>query len=470
MRALWCAAGLANRIVRNERTMTQAPAHQTPSGTVEAPRAAKLPSGAAVTVSSQSRVSEDHERIAGCADPEPQQGRNAADLDDVACKSMLGIAIAAESIASQQWPADPRMLGDKLRQLARLARQAVILARSVAHDRHDDPPGDAARSVAPATGSAADVSVGLAVPPASQMTEALCKEIIGILREALLNAETGPPGFQAQVALRMAGGLLLTMAGDGIGFRPPAGPEDFCPVADVGRGSVHEDAWNLGGEPLISSWRPRGPHPRAGTARPEMTRPLRAVPSPPEVRVVIADGNPVLRAGLRAVLDGASATAVVAEAADTRDAMRQVERHRPDVLLLDARMALPDGLATIQRLGQLTEVIMLDWTDDAIQLDPGGLIAVVLSAARCDPGASRRAEPFLAGRLQARDPAERSHPVELRPREREIMQFIAEGLSNRQIAARLVISEKTVKNHICSIYQRLGVHGRSQAISHWRDR
>jgi DNA-binding NarL/FixJ family response regulator len=93
----------------------------------------------------------------------------------------------------------------------------------------------------------------------------------------------------------------------------------------------------------------------------------------------------------------------------------------------------------------------------------------VLNAAWRDPGASRRADPLLASPLRARDPAERSYPVALRPREREIMQFIAEGLSNRQIAARLVISEKTVKNHICSIYQRLGVHGRSQAISQWQD-
>ena len=53
--------------------------------------------------------------------------------------------------------------------------------------------------------------------------------------------------------------------------------------------------------------------------------------------------------------------------------------------------------------------------------------------------------------------------------EREIMQLIADGMSNRQIAARLVISEKTVKNHICSIYQRLGAHGRTQAISRWLD-
>jgi DNA-binding NarL/FixJ family response regulator len=451
-------------------TMTQAAAHQSPSGTVEVPRTAQRLAGAAATVPSQGRAGKDHERIAGRAGPEPQQGRNGRDLDDVACKSLLGIAMEADSMASQQWSADPRVLGDKLRQLARLARQAVILARFAAHDQHDDKPGDAVPSVAPATGPAAHMSVGLAAPPASQMTEALCKESIGILREALLNAETGPPALQARVALRMAAGLLLTMAGDGIGFCPPAGPEEFRPTNHASHGSVREHARSRVGEPLLSSWRHRGPHPDARNADPEMARPLHPVPSPPPVRVVIADGNPVLRAGLRAVFNAVSATTVVAEAADTQDALQQVQRHHADVLLLDARMALPEGRATIQRLGQLAEVVMLDWTDDAIQLDPGELIRVVLNAARRDPGVSRHADPGPADPLRAWDHAERSRPADLRPREREIMQFIAEGLSNREIAARLVISEKTVKNHICSIYQRLGVQGRGEAISHWRER
>jgi DNA-binding NarL/FixJ family response regulator len=479
-------AALANRIVGNERNMTQATAQHSPGGAVKAQRTAQRLSGAAGTGPGPARASDDPAWVAGYADREPERDRNARDLDDVACKSLLGIAMAADSIALQQWSADPHVLDDKLRQLARLARQAVILARSVVGDRHDDTPVDAVRSVAPAAGCAAEVVAGLAAPPASPMTEALCKEIIGILREALLNAEAWPHASHAQVALRMAGGLLLTMAGDGVGFRPPAGPEGFGPVTVAGYGSVREHARSLGGEPLISSWRHYGPYLDAGTAKPEMTRPLLAVPSPAPVRVVIADGNPVLRAGLRAVLDGVPATTVVAEVADIQEAIRQVQRHHADVLLLDARMTLPDGLATIQRLGQLTEVVMLDWTDDARsdmpsvpfgvgsdavpgQLDPGELIRVVLNAARRDSGASRRADPFLGGPLRTLDPAERSRPGELRPREREIMQFIAEGLSNRQIAVRLVISEKTVKNHICSIYRRLGVQGRSQAISRWRD-
>jgi hypothetical protein len=239
-------AALANRIVGNERNMTQATADHSPGGAVNAPRTAQRPSGAAGTGPSLARAREDHAWVAGCTDREP--GHKARDLDDVVCKSLLGIAMAADSIASRQWPADPRVLDDKLRQLARLARQAVILARSLAGDRHDDTPGDAVRSVAPATGPAAGMGAGLAGPPASQMTELLCKEIIGILHEALLNAEAGQHASHARLALRMAGGLLLTMAGDGSGFCPPAGPEEFRPVSHVGYRGVREHAWSLGGE------------------------------------------------------------------------------------------------------------------------------------------------------------------------------------------------------------------------------
>src|SRR5258708_6567155 len=97
---------------------------------------------------------------------------------------------------------------------------------------------------------AAAMGAGLAAPPASQMTELLCKEIIGILHEALLNAEAGPHASHARVALRMAGGLLLTMADDGNGFCPPAGPEEFRPVSHVGHGSGREHPWSLAGGPF----------------------------------------------------------------------------------------------------------------------------------------------------------------------------------------------------------------------------
>lgn len=97
-------------------------------------------------------------------------------------------------------------------------------------------------------------------------------------------------------------------------------------------------------------------------------------------------------------------------------------------------------------------------------LDPGALIQVVRPLARPRPGLPRP----MVGRAGAAG-AVAGHPAcLLTPREREVMGLIAEGLSNRQIAARLVISEKTVKNHICRIYQRFGVYERSQAVSRWQ--
>ena len=92
----------------------------------------------------------------------------------------------------------------------------------------------------------------------------------------------------------------------------------------------------------------------------------------------------------------------------------------------------------------------------------------MLGAARQQPVP----EPYRRGNRKARFVlgwAGRARPHGPRPREIEIMGLIADGLSNRQIAAHLVITEKTVKNHICSIYQRFGVTERSQAVSRWRE-
>jgi DNA-binding NarL/FixJ family response regulator len=101
------------------------------------------------------------------------------------------------------------------------------------------------------------------------------------------------------------------------------------------------------------------------------------------------------------------------------------------------------------------------------ELDQGELIQVVMNAARHRPISARHAD--AAGSLRTDLGRAVSSPMDLRPREREIMGLIADGLSNRQIAARLVITEKTVKNHICSIYQRFGVSDRSQAVNRWRE-
>jgi two-component system, NarL family, response regulator DevR len=103
------------------------------------------------------------------------------------------------------------------------------------------------------------------------------------------------------------------------------------------------------------------------------------------------------------------------------------------------------------------------------EFEPSDLIQVVHDAARRNPYLAPPQTAVFPGRPHSVNGASLSHrDSELTPREREVMGLIAEGLSNRQIAARLVISEKTVKNHICSIYQRIGVEGRREAVSRWR--
>jgi DNA-binding NarL/FixJ family response regulator len=103
------------------------------------------------------------------------------------------------------------------------------------------------------------------------------------------------------------------------------------------------------------------------------------------------------------------------------------------------------------------------------EFDPAALADVLTAVASGGSFLSPRAATALVNRLQARHDHRTRHPsTGLTRRENEIMTLIADGLPNRQIAERLVISEKTVKNHLVSIYRRLGVGSRGQAITHWR--
>jgi DNA-binding NarL/FixJ family response regulator len=250
---------------------------------------------------------------------------------------------------------------------------------------------------------------------------------------------------------------------------------------------MNERVLRLGGKLIVESWPGRGTRLRVEIPGPAPVRQLpRAASVTSRVRAIVADSNPVFRLGLRAALEQAAGIQIAAEADNGEDAVNLVRMHHPDVLLLDIRMPLPDGPATIAQLSQLTQVVMLTSVDDADlvmgaatagasgcvireELEHGELIQVVMDTARPQPIPASPAPTGGAGPLPAGPGRPGAGPAILRPREREIMGLIADGLSNRQIAARLVITEKTVKNHICSIYQRFGVVERSQAVSCWRE-
>jgi DNA-binding NarL/FixJ family response regulator len=209
------------------------------------------------------------------------------------------------------------------------------------------------------------------------------------------------------------------------------------------------------------------------------------------IRVLIADDNAVIRQGVRALLtSSADDIEVVGEAATGREAIEQAEALRPDVVLLDIRMPVMDGVKAAERLSAQCKVMMLTYSDDepmvagAIRAGAHGYLVhgrfepdELTRAVRDLAGGKRIVSPSVAPvifDLVARggdnhEPATRreSGPDALTGREREVMISISRGRSNRDIAAELVISEKTVKNHIRAIYDKLGVGSRAEAMAVW---
>jgi DNA-binding NarL/FixJ family response regulator/two-component sensor histidine kinase len=417
-----------------------------------------------------------------------ERARIAREMDDTVSKSLLGISMVAASLAAAPQVSDRQALEQQLRELTRLARRAVADARCVIHDLREEPLRDEVRSVARAWGILTGIHVSLELAPGGEVSADVRCEIGAILREALLNVEQHARASQVRVVLRRARGLVvLSVADDGTGYRPPADLAELRAAGCSGLAGISERARRLGGRLIVASRPGGGTRLQAEIPAPPPARPApRVAPVTSQVRAVIADSNPVFRLGLRTALEHAAGIEIAAEAGNGEDAVALVRRHRPDVLLLDIRMPLPDGPATIPHLGQLTQVVMLTSVDDADlvmeaaaagasgcvmreELEQGELIQVVMDVARPRPISAGPAPAGVAGSLRPGPGRPVSGSTVLRPREREIMGLIADGLSNRQIAARLVITEKTVKNHICSIYQRFGVGERSQAVSRWRE-
>ncbi|MEU0090095.1 response regulator transcription factor [Kribbella sp. NPDC006257] len=208
------------------------------------------------------------------------------------------------------------------------------------------------------------------------------------------------------------------------------------------------------------------------------------------IRVVLADDEALVRAGVRSILGTDDAIEVVAEAADGVAAVEAVQRHRPDIAVLDIRMPRMDGLAAgaeIRRTSPGTAVVMLTtFSEDAYIAralgdgasgfllksgDPreliAGLKAVAEGAAYLSPRIAQRVIAELAagsgGGRMARTAAAQEQVGVLTPREREVLALVGAGLSNAEIAAQLYLVEGTVKAYVSAVLSRLGVKNRVQA-------
>ena len=198
------------------------------------------------------------------------------------------------------------------------------------------------------------------------------------------------------------------------------------------------------------------------------------------IRVLVADDHAIFREGLRKLLEGAGDIAVVGEAGDGDEAVRLLHKLKPDVLLLDLRMPVKDGLGVLEEMNgdsAQTRVILVTEGENehdvvrAMRLGARGVVwkqsasALLLKSIR----KVNAGEIWLDNRMTAElidafkkssdSGARREKPL-LSPREKEIVHLVAQGFRNREIAEKLFISEQTVKNHLHNIFDKLGVSDR----------
>ncbi|MEW1889996.1 response regulator transcription factor [Streptomyces sp. IBSBF 3010] len=200
-------------------------------------------------------------------------------------------------------------------------------------------------------------------------------------------------------------------------------------------------------------------------------------PTPAPLRIVLADDHTVMRAGLVALLGSEPTLDIVGEASNGREAVALVERLRPDVALLDLRMPVLDGVGATTEIvagPAPTRVLILTTYDTDADIERGveaGATGYLLKDATREQlvdaiHAASRGETVLAPRVAQRLVAKmrRPAPVALTARESDVLEAVADGLSNAEIGRRLFIGEATVKTHLLRIFAKLDVNDRTRAV------
>ena len=202
------------------------------------------------------------------------------------------------------------------------------------------------------------------------------------------------------------------------------------------------------------------------------------------IRVVICDDQDLVRDGLQAILSTAPGIEVVGEASDGDQALKLVEAHLPDVVLMDLKMPGTNGVTATRNItNRFEEVKVLvlttydapEWVDDAIRAGAAGYLLKdaprhrLIEAIKGTASGKTHLDPGVAGQLLNRvssgsdEPTDTTIAADLTERELEVLKGLGRGLTNAEIAARLYLSEGTVRNYVSAVLTKLNVADRTQA-------
>ena len=430
-----------------------------------------------------------------------ERARIARELHDVVAHHISMVAVQAET-ARLTTPGMPPAGADRLLAIADTARTALTEMRRLLGVLREEAQGEAPER-RPQSGLAqlnelldeARAASGTAVRlilhgrslPLDPVVQLAAYRIV---QEALTNARRHAPGAAVDVELYYGRTFLVLRIRDN-GPGPPVSPPSAGPLPSLasearaaghGLAGMGERAAAVGGElhtgAAAGKWLSRGGSPSDDGRR------AGALVSP--VRLVVADDHGVVRAGFAELLDTQPDFTVVGTASDGEGAVRVCTSLRPDVVLMDVRMPVMDGIEATRRLALLGDgaphVIILttfdldDYVYDALRAGASGFLLKDVTAERLfdavrvvaagdallGPGITRRLiSEFAHPRPAAAGQAALSS---LTKRESEVLLLVAEGLSNAEIAVRLVVTEETVKTHVSRVLSKLGLRDRTQAV------
>ncbi len=425
-----------------------------------------------------------------------ERNRLAREIHDTLAQSLMGLHIqleAAEDLLGQ----DPAAARAKIRSACALTKDSIEEARRSVWNLQPLAlsAGTLTEAIQRELARSGERGIRSSIEIEGEAPEAIDRRseftALRIVQEALSNVRQHSEANS--VAVRLAFNpttIHIRVSDDGVGFEPSSARGLLSPTGGgFGLTSMQERARLAGGQIEVRSAPGMGtqieleiPYQPDAQEAPRLTGTSVTAgrPRPPEaggIRVLVVDDHEVARQGVRSMVEQADDLTVVGEAGDGEAAIEQIRELAPDVILMDVRMPKLDGVETLRRLRELgidTPVILLsvyvedDYIFEGLKAGARGYVTKDISrddiaqAIRTVYEGGSLLQPVIAGRLIRRLDTEPT--PNLTEREMEVLQLLASGARNKEIASQLVLSLNTVKFHVANVYQKLGVQTRTEAV------